>query len=283
MSKHDEFFSDVTRGLGGHSPKSPWSAMLPVPEDIENAFHLFSGKFEDHIATSIPLYRELQLKQIEALIDVYVNKHPDKTHLLYDIAGSEGSWVKTLCEFGWNFAVDVDCNADMKKFFNSSSPTKGVAVFAHNSFLADTEGVKTFIPPAKADVVHAGMAFQFMPYPIQSCLKEVKGLYLKPDGLFLIEAKVKQEDEAIWNANERLKDLFKSRYYTEEQLSLKSDTVLKDMHNNLYTEQEMVDALHEKFNYVQRYYKAGNFVGYACSDLISTVQNFTNKIGTIEL
>lgn len=283
MNKHDEFFSDVTRGIGGHQPKSPWSAMLPVREDIEDAFHSFSGNFEEHIATSIPLYRELQLKQIDALIDVYVNKHPDTTHLLYDIAGSEGSWVKTLCEFGWNFAVNIDCNADMKKYFSSSSPTKGVAVFAHNSFLGDVGDVKTFIPPAKADVVHAGMAFQFMPYHIQSCLKEVKGLYLKSDGLFLIEAKVNQKDEDTWNANERLKDLFKSRYYTEEQLSLKSDAVLKDMHNNLCTEEQLETALYEKFNCVGKYYSAGNFVGYACSDDTNVVINFNRKLGKIQL
>lgn len=283
MGKYDEFFSAVTKGNDGYKPKYSWSPMLPVNEKVLDTFRKFVGRFDIHIATSIPLYRELQLKQIETLIDVYVNKHPDTTHLLYDIAGSEGSWIKTLCEFGWNFAVNIDCNADMKKHFNSSSPTKGVAVFAHNSFLGDVGDVKAFLPPAKADVVHAGMSFQFMPYTLQSCLKEVKDLYLKPDGLFLIEAKVKQEDEAVWNANERLKDLFKSRYYTEEQLSLKSDVVLKDMHNNLYTEQEMVDALNEKFNYVQRYYKAGNFVGYACSDYSNTVWNFIPKIRKIEL
>ena len=279
----NEFFSDVTRGLGGHKPHSSWNPMIPVHTSISGVFNIFQGEFDRHIATSIPLYRELQLKQVEALIELYVNKSPDTAHLLYDIAGSEGSWIKTLCGFGWNFAVNVDCNADMKKHFKSSSPTRGVAVFAHNSFLGDVEGVKAFVPPAKADVVHAGMAFQFMPYSIESCLKEVKDSYIKSKGLFLIEAKVKQKDEAEWVANERLKDLFKSRYYTEEQLSLKGDAVLKDMHNNLIARDHLVTALHNKFNYVEKYYQAGNFIGYACSDCSDTAFKFINKIGNIQL
>lgn len=283
MSKHDQFFSNVTRGLGGHKPHSSWNPMIPVHASISGVFNIFQGEFDRHIATSIPLYRELQIKQVEALIELYVNKKPDTAHLLYDIAGSEGSWIKTLCEFGWNFAVNIDCNADMKKWFKLRPSTRGVAVFAHNSFLGDVEGVKAFVPPAKADVVHAGMAFQFMPYSIESCLKEVKDLYIKPRGLFLIEAKVKQEDEAEWIANEYLKDLFKSRYYTEEQLSLKGDTVLKDMHNNLITRDHLETALHEKFNYVKRYYQAGNFVGYACSDWSTAVSNFCYQIKPVKL
>lgn len=283
MSKHDQFFSDVTRGMGGHKPHSSWRPILPVPDPISYTFAIFQGEFDRHIATSIPLYRELQLKQVEALIELYANKSPDTAHLLYDIAGSEGSWVKTLCEFGWSFAVNIDCNADMKEWFNCTIPKRGVAVFAHNSFLGDVEGVKAFVPPAKADVVHAGMAFQFMPYNIESCLKEVKDLYIKPRGLFLIEAKVKQEDEAEWIANEYLKDLFKSRYYTAEQLSLKSGTVLKDMHDNLCTRNHLETALHDKFNYVKMYYQAGNFVGYACSDWDTTVSNFCYQIKPIKL
>ena len=283
MSKHDEFFSAVTKGDPRFQPKFSWSPMIPVHASISGMFSLFQGDFDRHIATSIPLYRELQLKQVEALIELYVNRSPDTAHLLYDIAGSGGSWIKTLCEFGWNFAVNIDCNADMKKLFNFRPSTRGVAVFAHNSFLADVNGVTAFVPPAKADVVHAGMAFQFMPYSIESCLKEVKDLYIKPRGLFLIEAKVKQENEAEWVANERLKDLFKSRYYTEEQLSLKGDAVLKDMHNNLITRDHLVTALHNKFNYVKKYYQAGNFIGYACSDCSDTAFKFINKIGNIQL
>jgi len=283
MSKHDQFFSDVTKGDPRFQPKSSWSPMIPIPDNISATFARLHGDFDRHIATSIPLYRELQLKQVEALIELYVNKSPNTAHLLYDIAGSEGSWVKTLCEFGWNFAVNIDCNAEMKKGFNLRLPTRGVAVFAYNSFLADVGGVKSFVPSAKADVVHAGMAFQFMPYSIESCLKEVKDLYIKPRGLFIIESKVKQEDEAEWIANEYLKDLFKSRYYTEEQLSLKGDTVLKDMHNNLITRDHLETALHDKFNYVKKYYQAGNFIGYACSDYSDTVFKFISKIGNIQL
>lgn len=283
MSKHDEFFSAVTKGDPRFQPKFSWSPMIPVPGNISATFARFQGDFDRHISTSIPLYRELQLKQVEALIGLYVNRNPDTAHLLYDIAGSEGSWVKTLCEFGWNFAVNIDCNADMKKWFNLRPSIQGVAVFAHNSFLEDECGVKAFVPPAKADVVHAGMAFQFMPFSRQACIAEVKVNYLKPNGIFLIEEKVKHPDEAEWIANESLKDLFKSRYYTAEQLSLKSQAVLKGMHDNLHTEQFLEDCLYEQFSTVKKYYNAGNFVGYACSNDCVIIDKFFNNLNKIWL
>lgn len=264
-----DFFSKVTLGEYG-KPVKPWESRIPIPPHIVSIFNSFAGPFDEHIATSIPLYRELQLTLAEVIVK---NAYISPWTSLYDIGGSEGAWIKTLSILGVECTINVDCNKDMQKAFNSNLPdTINICQFALASFLEPTDGVPKFVPPVKANIVHAGMAFQFMSFNRNACIEEVINNYLLPNGLFLIEEKLLTGDE--WEEGELFKDNFKRQYYTEEQLQAKENDVLKNMHNNLVSKEDLLSVLYEHFENVYCYYKAGNFYGYACSNSVHTINRF---------
>lgn len=270
-----QFFSLVTTGAI-QKPLRPWKPFFKaVPEDFRIAFDSFEGAFDRHIATSIPMYREMQLITGNAIVKAYEDKvYP----LLIDIAGSEGTWAKAITlHSGGNIpSLIVDCNEDMQESFYALG-TPDNSDFRLGSFIEDYNDVKRYVPDCTAAIVHAGMAFQFMPFTRGDCIAEVKNRYLDKDGLFLIEEKVIPSQPREWFQNEILKNEFKRRYYSEEAIKQKQADVVDDMDANLVRHYELINALELHFKEVHQYYDAGNFVGYACSDSKATISRLGYK------
>lgn len=254
-----EFFSKVTKSAAEYKPLAQWKPRTEFSLDTNliKTFGKYEGAFERHIATSIPLYRDLQFMVAESLLKTF--KGFDSPSL-WDIGGSEGSWVKMLAEHGFGKCAVLDCNPDMQEYFNTGVVPEG-ASFHLGDF--SKFGLR---PPFKADVVHAGMAFQFMNLDRPRCINRSKELFLEEGGLFLVEEKVIQEDINVWVENEVKKDGYKNQFYTREQIETKGKEVLKDMHSKLVLEKDIIKWLEGYFCHIHKYYQAGNFVGYACSD-----------------
>jgi hypothetical protein len=231
------FFSNVVTGEDDKfKPKKNWEPLIKMDKEdqkVEDVYNKFNGNFDLHIATSIPGFRDVQIKVIKSIVKVFGNKKS----LMYDIGGSEGGFVKaiTLLSNGNIRTINVDANSDMQKS-HDKNPVEG-SIFAKSAFGEgfdnDGEFIEKYEPSDKADIVHESMTFQFISDTRDDKIKEVFDKYIKPDGLFISEEKFSHENEKQWKANEDMKDKkYKSKYYDDNQISIKREVVLTGMKSN---------------------------------------------------
>jgi hypothetical protein len=254
------------------------------------------GNFDDHIATSIPGFREVQQAVGAAIVKSYTAPGKTSSATLLDIAASEGAFNKAITaeSDGAIFTLALDPNEQMAKFFEEHSQVPGadydVAAFgskADEGKVAWTEDsgtvIKTFRPIEQYDIVHESMGFQFIDGNRDAQFARVKEL-MRPNGIALFEEKVK-ENTPEWHANEAQKDAYKARYYTKTQMKEKAAEVLSKggdsvvgMNDLMVTTPALEDALTKHWKHVVQYWSSGNFKGYVASDSLEAVDRFTGNL-----
>jgi sulfur relay (sulfurtransferase) DsrC/TusE family protein len=281
------FFSGVVTGKSDkYKPRRKWQPLMAftkAQEAVRSVYEKFNGKFDEHIATSIPVFRDVQIKVVSAVNDLFGKKGG----VVYDIGGSEGGFGKTITELsgGRVKSINLDASSDMEKVHNAT-PVEG-ATFVKEAFGEgfewDGETFKKHIPEEKADVVHESMTFQFIDEKRNDKLTEVVDNYLKPDGLFITEEKVHPKEDAQWRANEAKKDAdFKSKYYDKDQIDTKREEALTGMVTNQTTYDRYKNELLKKFDHVAEYWDSGNFKGFVASNDKAKVGAFLEKVGNTD-
>lgn len=287
------FFSDVTKGAEKYRPQAPWRSLIPLEEqaDFVAEYDKHTGNFDAHIATSIPGYKDIQVRAGDALVEIL----PPGSRVL-DVGASEGSWLKTVVaqSDGKITGVALDPNPDMAAFFREKSVVPG-AEYAEEAFLAGFEdGGRVYAAhnPGEAglyDAVHEAMVFQFISPDRVSQVAEARRL-MKPDGIFITDEKVLSEDPSVWKANEVKKDReWKNQFYSEAALQAKQavvkfaqdpkDTKAVGMVDNMVTGPELERVLRDNFAHVVQYWDSGNFRGYAASNDAARLQAFVDAAG----
>ena len=303
-----EFFDDVIKGIDErYRPKSAYEQIIDLNnpdiykwQDDYNKLVKEGGNFNQHIFTSIPTFYETQIIKGLALSNL-LNKQPMPDNLLkgryqvLDIGGTEGTWAKALAKNNPNLYVEVlDPLQKARDVFEEGELVTN-AIFRNEAFsyvlddqdkIFDAKGIQpvrfaVFNEADKYDVVHESMAFQFMDKNRAEQIKFIKENLLNENGIIIIEEKFANND-AIYKANEELKNTFKSKYYTPEQLQDKKFNVLLDMEANQVSVQEIEKILGENFANVQQYWDAGNFKGYIASDS-DVVNQFVPEINNLEV
>lgn len=283
---HD-FFSDVVTGTSDKfKPRRKWEPLMefsPKEETVRPTFEKFNGNFDEHIATSIPGFRDIQIKVVSALNEMFKGKDA----LIYDIGGSEGGFVKTITELsdGRIKSINLDANGEMQAVHNAT-PVEG-STFVKEAFGPGFEwdGVEyhQHEPKQKADVVHESMTFQFIDEKRGDKLDELVEKYIKPDGIFITEEKIHPKSQEQWAANEAKKDAdFKLKYYDQDQISAKRDEVLTGMVTNQTTYDRYKNELLKKFDYVEEYWDSGNFKGIVASNDKVKVDEFLANVGNTD-
>lgn len=292
-----QFFSDVSRGRFGRSGKG-----FEYASDMEFGDHHYRfakeaedhlGYFDDHIAKSIPTFREIQFKKGHALVATFGHKPA----FMLDIGGSEGSFAKAVTALsGGNIRTMVlDPNEDMADHFRSKSQVEGshyVQKAFYEGWIEDDGSVVDAMHAGNTthrfDIIHESMAFQFINNLRHIHFREVKKL-LKPNGLFITEEKVRTHPD-VWKANENFKDQHhKSRYFTEEDLRKKQKVVgfaqddkdrkASGMVDNMVSHDQLERLLSQNFKTVIQYWDSGNFKGYAASDNAALARKFVSAMG----
>lgn len=277
------FFTAVVEGTDEKfKPKAPWSPLMNYDEGqgtFKEQYDKFTGNFDQHIATSIPGFRDVQIKKGSAITNML-----PKGGLMYDIGGSEGGFVKTITQAtkGKVKTINLDVNESMQKA-HESSPVEG-SEFVNEAFLeAYEEDGKVYPrhkPKQKADVVHESMVFQFISPERKQFIEEIKNNYLKPDGVVILEEKVVPESEQEWMANEEAKDTkFKSKYYSNTELAQKKEQVLTGMKQNQTADADLQAELLNNFDHVYQYWDSGNFKGYIASNDKKKIDAFVKGLG----
>jgi hypothetical protein len=276
------FFSDV---VSGKSAKYKPSKKYEYEKDFDDKQESFrenydkkKGEFDEHIATSIPTFRDTQVQKGAAIVETF-GKDSDKA-VMYDIGGSEGGFAKTITEeSGSNIrTINIDPNSSMKEAFDRT-PVEG-AEFAQQPFNEGFDGMEAYTPQEKADVVHESMVFQFLKKDREGFVEDIADNYLKDDGVFITEQKFKADDPDVYAENEKIKNTeHKSKYYTDEQQKLKGEDVLVGMDKNQANFNDYISLLKDKFDHVETYWSAGNFKGVIASNNKAKVDEFLNNIG----
>jgi hypothetical protein len=278
------FFSDVVTGKSDKfKPKKAWSPIVSFTDNeaaFRNVYEKYKGNFDEHIATSIPTFRETQIKVGAALSALY-----NQGGVIYDIGGSEGGFVKAITESseGRIKSINLDVNEDMQAAHNNRPVDN--SLFVNEAFLesyTDEQTGKTYerhVPQEKADVVHESMVFQFISPEREQFISEIKNAYLKPDGIVLLEEKIVPASEEEWKANEERKDSYKLQYYPQEALDQKKEEVLVGMKKNQTAEADLLNALKNNFKFVAPYWNSGNFKGYAASNSKEKLDQFIATVG----
>lgn len=280
-SKTQSFFSQVVRGESKtHNPTKKFipfnhfhEGMLDYLSNTNAVYEGFAGCFDNHIACSIPTFRECQLSKAHAI------RHTEDTgaHIL-DIGGSEGTFLKTVAFM----AKDLNCynlepNKDMVENFNKFRPTNCHIV--PQAFLEGFDDIEAAdIPDNSFDVINETMTFQFIKRNRLEFVTEVARI-LKEDGVFFTEEKFQHKDAGVYARNERKKDTHhKKLYFTKDQITAKAEEVLVGMSELQALSTTYVSILEDQFKYVYEYWSSGNFKGYLCTNSKAALEVYTNYL-----
>lgn len=308
----DQFFSDVSSGAEKYKTEVPFQSEYDMADhaEFEAARDQYHGYFDRHIKTSIPTFGEIQVKKGHAIVRAFGNQ-PMR---LLDIAGSEGSWARSITHLtNGNIKTDVvDPNQQMHDFYQSKGQTPGSNYIKAAFIQGWMEDDGTVIPalnsdntPHLYDIVHESMGFQFFGPQREFHVREAKKM-MNPGGLFLTEEKLRT-DPKTWKENEEFKDQHhKSRYYSSEKLAQKEKVVafgaekkkssekqtpwpqddeeaeVVGMANNMVSVSDFEKILKRHFKSVWQYWDSGNFKGYAASDAPEMVRRFLSALGSTQ-
>lgn len=274
----EQFFSDVTAGRYGFS-NVKYEPYIDIKREdrIEfiEEYVKHRGNFDDHIAKSIPGHKEIQVITGTAITNLFKNK---KASVL-DIGGSENSWAKAISGVseGKIKTTTLDPNPEMKKFSDNKSSVDGNE-YIPEAFMEGYDNIKAYDPDKKFDVVHESMVFQFINDNRAPQIKYIKDNLLGKDGLLIVEEKFFTEN---YESNEEVKDRYKEKYFTKEELANKKKRVLnkegdaaEGMESNMIKESSMIKILKDNFKNVKEYWSSGNFKGYVASNNSNLVNDF---------
>lgn len=278
-----DFFSSVVTGAAGTSNTGvPYRPVIQREDlnDFSTEYVNHRGNFDDHIAFSIPGYKEVQMAVGNA-----ISKVAGPEAVMLDIGASEGSIGKTITALGGPKTVSLDPNPDMASAFASHSTVDG-ASYAMAAFSpAEQAGqvlwqegetdIRGFKPETKFDVIHEAMTFQFIDNNRAAHLDRIVEM-LADGGLVVMEEKF---HNANWDANEKAKNKHKSQYFDKKDMDAKATAVLEGMNENMVQDKEFEKLLAERFDYVAQFWDAGNFKGYVATNDPVKLSEFLGEVG----
>ena len=293
--KHfDNFFTNVTAGKFGKS-EVPYQPVLDNAHAgaFDKAFASHAGHFGDHIAKSIPTFRDVQVRKGHAIVAAFGGR----PGTLLDIGGGEGAFAKSITQMSRGLIRTrvLETNPAMQSHFHSHTRVPGVEFDArafHQGWREDDgreiQALHADNSETRFDIIHESMVFQFISPDRGTHFAQVKRL-LNPGGLFITEEKVRTP-ETVWNHNEKFKDNnHKNRYFSATELADKDkvvgfqqdkgDAKTVGMVANMAEHDALEQILMGLFRYVYQYWDAGNFKGYAASDDRQRASAFLQAVG----
>jgi hypothetical protein len=216
--EYDKFFTETSLGEKGKSYKDYIEFYENLPIDkISNIFKKHDkGNFSDHISKSIPGHKEVQKMTAFGVVNVLINKN---NSIVLDIGGSDNTWAKTVTDFsnGRINSITIDPNTTMKEISDKISKVRGNE-YKTRSFIDSFDDIKALEEDEKFDCVHESMTFQFISDKRGKHIKYIKDKLLKKGGFVLLEEKLYNKN---WDEFEKMKDEYKKKYFSEEDIAKK--------------------------------------------------------------
>lgn len=237
----------------------------------QSFFNAMANEFDTHVRQSIPLYGDFVDNVRKNIV-----KHTaiDHSNRVLDICGSTGKLGADLIKEGYGGEYyNIDGSPQMIEIcrqFSQESDRINPVLGGYMASWKDDGGM--FIP--EVDMGRVGyfdftiemLGFQFFTKKRGSQISNMRRLTSK-NGACIICEKFDHRVLRVWREQEELKDtLWKSKFFTPEQIEAKKKTVLQDMGEYCYDYGEFKFLLESIFYTVELIYKAGNFAGFLCYD-----------------
>ena len=237
----------------------------------QSFFNAIAETFDSHVSQSIPLFDLLQKVVVKNIVNF-------QSRNVLDICGSSGKLGCDLNKLG--FSGDYLCldgSPKMQKVFDSFPKVKNLRFDLSgflNSWIDETgQTIPMFCNYSARDCITEILGFQFFTKEREKEVKKIANM-LTTDGVFITFEKFAQKED-VWAKNENLKDsLWKSRFFSMEQIKEKKEKVLDAMSEYLYLQSEYESVLNKNFPKVQRFAQIGNFAGYICFNNPDTAKEF---------
>lgn len=255
---------------------------LEFKDFFSNITSKHGDNFEDHISKSIPSYSEMTKLTAKALSSILDNESK-----VLDVGSSEGYFGDYLIKLNPNVVVhSLDPNWKMKEVFDKKHATdSGLQnnVFIQSAFgdgFYDEEEQRYYDgykPTNEYDVVRESMTFQFL----STDRNEQYGLCkkaLKKDGIFITNSKNFLLAQEEYQKYEKLKDQYKLKSFSQEDIDIKAKTVLPNMSKYMVNLDDTLGALKKHFRIVKQYWVSGNFHGFVCGNDEQKINSFVSKL-----
>lgn len=131
------------------------------------------------------------------------------------------------------------------------------------------------------EFIYEMAAFQFYTRDRERQIAHIKQ-FLKPGGLAFFLEKLNHPDPQEYLRRERIKDdVFKTRYFSEEDIRWKRQQMLAQMENGQVTLEELVSVLSAHFKNVCLLWSSSNFCEFVASDDPQQINRFLDLLGPV--
>lgn len=131
------------------------------------------------------------------------------------------------------------------------------------------------------EFIYEMAAFQFYTRDRERQIAHIKQ-FLKPTGLAFFLEKLNHPDPQEYLRRELIKDeVFKTRYFSEEEIRWKRQQMLEQMQNGQVTLEELVSALSTHFKYVHLLWSSSNFCELVASNDLDQIERFLSLLGPV--
>jgi len=258
---------------------------LDTHPDFETHNAIFSrniGTFYKHYLSSVPYLRENMMRVDIALKNFAELKHGEPL-AFWAASSGEGTRERALAEFtnGQIMTLHDSPNLSSKREFERLL-THGNSFFHHGcwvdinpTFLQNNPYSSVF--ENGFDIIWENNTFQMYGKNRDEQIAYIAES-LKPNGLVLLLEKLIAPNIEDTVRMENMKTEFKSAYFDEESIRLKEQGILKTMHNQLVTLEELTASLQKTFRNAVLIWNAGNFYEIAASNSQETLHQFVDSL-----
>lgn len=241
-----------------------------------------------HFLASVPYILEEMARVGVALIRLSQTLRTDdeQTFNFFEIDAFDGSNGRALAAHAKgliNTFTTSPNKANQAHFQRHADPAR--SLFYPQSFLTLQPRLFAETPYARFqegfDYVYETAAFQFYNRDRKAQIGHIKPL-LKPGALAFFLEKLNHQDVEQYLERERVKDeVFKTRYFTAEEIEWKREQMLEQMQNGQVLMHELLEALCSHFKYVYLLWNSTNFYEFVASDDKARLEQFVSLLGPV--
>lgn len=253
--------------------------------EYERVNHLLKrneGRFYPHACASIPFILEEKLRLIMAFSRFFSASIEHKAYRFWETSSADGTLGRTLAEYcnGRVYTLSDSPNSSNMQDFERLK-RHNFSFFHLGPFVDITPGFLHLNYPQFVDgfdVIWENTTFQMYGPDRVRQIAYIKRV-LKPQGLVVFQEKMNHEVRSTYELQERLKnEVFKPRYFTEEQISEKNNGILMEMERGQTTLREFISAAQQHFRFLVLTWNCGNFYQIVASNDFDSVQRFVSGL-----
>ncbi|RWP52827.1 class I SAM-dependent methyltransferase [Mesorhizobium sp.] len=273
-----DFFSATAAGRSGAPIKVPSVDARLFQGDVSlesftSVHRQIWGRFDPHYHASIPYRLEEEVRVGDAFLR-YADAIADEAlpARFYLLGAAEGTLARTLAQLGNGKIQTLSCSPNKENeesFFLHGRPAHAtffLGPFHHltRSRMVGTSALRHFTDGF--DIILEDTTFQMYSPNRKAQIGFVKR-HLKDGGIFFFFEKFRQDDNIAYLNRELQKDYgYKARFFTQDDIKKKNESILKQMNLNETTLDEMSESVAAHFKYGCVTWNCGNFYTLAASN-----------------